>query len=61
MNETRDYAHEISVLARWLLNNGYKPKDDNEGAVDCAIRIIQENTLDKVYTIFGKRFKHNDE
>jgi hypothetical protein len=45
--DDRDYRYEIERLARWLLNAGYNHFDD-EGAVDCAIRIIREQKLNAI-------------
>ena len=61
MNKQKDYKYEIGKLSDFLLSNGFDNPQPNEGIVDYAIRVIQESTLDKVYTIFGKRFKHNNE
>jgi hypothetical protein len=61
MNEQKDYKFEVGKLADFLLSNGFNEPKKNEDTVDYAIRVIQENTLDKIYTIFGKRFKHTND
>ena len=58
VNGEPDFKYEIGRLADWLLTNGYDPMNDNEGAVDRAIRTIREHDQDSIYHIYNKRFKH---